>query len=31
MIEFVELRAKMYPYLMDDDSEKKNQKEQKSV
>ena len=31
MKEFVALRAKIYAYLMDDDSEKKKQKEQRSV
>ena len=31
MIEFVELRAKMYPYLMDDDSEKKPKGTKKCV
>ena len=30
MKEFVALRAKTYSYLMDNDSEHKNQKEQKS-
>ena len=29
MIELVELRTKMYPYLMDDDSEIKNKRNKK--
>ena len=31
MIEFVALRPKTYSYLMDDNSEAKKQKEQRSV